>query len=110
MESASVMTEDKPGGVKSIVKLVFAENSIGLSSVSSGGSVCGSIPAQIDGEEITIAFQCRMLTEALKATPESCENLRIQLNSPKMGVTVSPAEQSGMKLLHFVLPWLLNNG
>ena len=110
MESASVVTEDKPGGTKSIVRLVFSETGIALSSVSSGGSVSGTVPAKVDGEEITIAFQCRMLAEALKATPESCRDLRIQLNSPKMGVTVAPAEQSGTKLLHFVLPWLLNNG
>ncbi|MBQ8187119.1 MAG: DNA polymerase III subunit beta [Clostridia bacterium] len=106
VELASIVTEDKLGGSgKSHIKLDFADRKIALSSVSSGGSVSGSVAAQITGQEISIAFTCRYLLEALKAVPESCETIRIRLNTPSAGVTVDSPEHP--EFLYFILPWIM---
>ena len=93
VERASIVTEDKLGGSgRAYVKLEFANNSITMSSVSSGGSVYEKVMAAMDGADITIGFNCRYLLEALKACPSDCDRIRIRLNSPLMGVIIEPAE------------------
>ena len=92
IERASIVTEDKLGGSRgSHVKLDFMDNAITMSSVSSGGSVYEKVPAAIDGEGVSIGFNCRFLLDALKAAPSDCDRLRIRLNSPLMGVVVEPS-------------------
>lgn len=93
VERASIVTEDKLGGSgRAYVKLEFANDSITMSSVSSGGSVYEKVMTAMDGADITIGFNCRYLLEALKACPADCERIRIRLNSPLMGVIIEPAE------------------
>lgn len=93
VERASIVTEDKLGGSgRAYVKLEFANNSITMSSVSSGGSVFEKVMTAMDGADITIGFNCRYLFEALKACPSDCDRIRIRLNSPLMGVIIEPAE------------------
>ena len=93
VERASIVTEDKLGGSgRAYVKLEFAQNSITMSSVSSGGSVYEKVITAMNGADITIGFNCRYLLEALKACPSGCDRIRIRLNSPLMGVIIEPAE------------------
>ena len=93
VERASIVTEDKLGGSgRAYVKLEFSNDSITMSSVSSGGSVYEKVMTAMDGADITIGFNCRYLLEALKACPADCERIRIRLNSPLMGVIIEPAE------------------
>lgn len=93
IERASIVTEYKLGGSgQAHVKLDFKDNEVTMSSVSSGGAVYEKIPAAIDGEGVTIGFNCRYLLDALKACPNDCERLRIRLNSPLMGIVIEPAE------------------
>ena len=92
IERAAIVTEDKLGGSRgSHVKLDFMDNAITMSSVSSGGSVYEKVPAAIDGEGVSIGFNCRFLLDALKAAPSDCDRLRIRLNSPLMGVVLEPS-------------------
>lgn len=93
IERASIVTEDKLGGSgRAHVKLDFMDDGVTMSSVSSGGSVYEKVPAAIDGEGVTIGFNCRFLLDALKACPSDCDRLRIRLNSPLMGIVIEPSE------------------
>jgi len=92
IERASIVTEDKLGGSgRAHVKLDFENGAITMSSVSSGGAVYEKVPAAIDGENVTIGFNCRYLLDALKACPTDCDRLRIRLNSPLMGIVIEPS-------------------
>lgn len=103
-ESASVVTEDRLGGSgKTYIKLDFSRDGITLSSVSSGGSVSGTVSAEVTGQDITIAFTCRYLLDALRAVPETCDSLRILLNSPGTGIMIEPADGDGFA--DFILPY-----
>ena len=48
----------------------------------------------MEGENITIGFNCRFLLDSLRAAPSECDRLRIRLNSPLMGIVIEPAEGS----------------
>jgi len=92
IERAAIVTEDKLGGSgRSHVKLDIADNAITMSSVSSGGSVFEKVPAAMDGQNVSIGFNCRFLLEALKACPSDCDRIRIRLNSPLMGIVIEPS-------------------
>ena len=94
-ERASIVTEDKLGGSgRSHLKLDIDSSSITMSSVSSGGSVFEKVPCSMEGENITIGFNCRFLLDSLRAAPSECDRLRIRLNSPLMGIVIEPAEGS----------------
>ena len=94
IERASLITEDKLGGnSKPFVKLSFesSSRSIAISSVSAGGSVFERVPCSMEGEDMAIGFNCRLLVDAIRAIPEDTEMLRIRLNSPLMGIVIEPA-------------------
>lgn len=98
LERAMLVTEDKLGGnTKAFVKLEFEGNLLKLSSVSAGGSIYDEIPVAKTGKDLTIGFNCRMLVEALRAVPETAEQLRLRLNTPLMGVTIEEAGGSGAR-------------
>lgn len=95
-ERASIVTEDKLGGSgRSHLKLDIADGAIKMSSVSSGGSVNEKVPCAIEGNELTIGFNCRFLLDSLRAAPSDCDSLRVRLNSPLMGVVIEAADGSG---------------
>lgn len=95
-ERASIVTEDKLGGSgRSHLKLDIADGAIKMSSVSSGGSVNERIPCAIEGNDLTIGFNCRFLLDSLRSSPSDCDRLRVRLNSPLMGIVIEPSEGSG---------------
>ncbi len=94
VERASLVTEDKLGGnSKPHVKLSFegASRSVAISSVSAGGSVFERVSCAMEGEDLAIGFNCRLLVDALRHIPEDTEMLRIRLHSPLMGIVIEPA-------------------
>ena len=94
IERASLITEDKLGGnSRPFVKLSFESDSgsIAISSVSAGGSVFERVPCAMEGEDMAIGFNCRLLVDAIRAIPADTEMLRIRLNSPLMGIVIEPA-------------------
>lgn len=94
IERASLITEDKLGGnSKPFVKLSFEKetNSIAISSVSAVGSIFERVPCSMEGEDIAIGFNCRLLVEAIRAIPDDTEMLRLRLHSPLMGMIIEPA-------------------
>ena len=98
LERATLVTEDKLGGnTKAYVKLEFEGNLLKFSAVSAGGSIYDEIPVAKTGADLVIAFNCRLLVEALRNVPDTAEQLRLCLNSPIMGVTIEEAGGSGTR-------------
>ncbi len=92
LERASIVTEDKLGASgRTYVKLEFSGKRVSVSSVSAGGSVHEEVPAAIDGNPLSIGFNCKFFLDALKACPMTCDRLRIRLNAPLMGVIIEPS-------------------
>ena len=96
LERASIITEDKLGGnSKTYVRFDIVDDMIKISSVSTGGSVYEEIPAAKTGDDITIAFTCRYLLDALRSCPEAY-TLRMRLGSSMTGVRIEEARGSGI--------------
>ncbi len=98
LERATLVTEDKLGGnTRAFVKLDFVGNLLKISSVSAGGSIYDEIPVAKTGPDLTIGFNCRLLVEALRAAPDTAEQLRLGLHSPMTGITIEEAGGSGSR-------------
>lgn len=96
LERASIITEDKLGGnSKTYVRFDIEDNVIKISSVSTGGSIYEEIPAAKTGDDITIAFTCRHLLDALRYCPEAY-TLRMRFGSSMTGVRIEEARGSGI--------------
>lgn len=96
LERASIITEDKLGGnSRTYVKFDVVEGKVNISSASTGGSIYEEIPAAKNGDDLTIAFTCRYLIEALRACPEAY-TLRIRMNNATSGVCIEEARGSGI--------------
>lgn len=101
VERASIVTEYKLGGSgKSPIRLDIGDNAVTLSAVSAGGSVRERVPAAVGGADISIGFDGRYLLDALKASPTSCETLRIRLNDSLKGAVIEPAHGTAFKEAH----------
>jgi DNA polymerase-3 subunit beta len=101
------------GGVERIAVLAARKNNIirlKLDSVNQQlaisaeapefGSGEESLPAQISGENLEIAFNVKYLTDGLKAM--SSHEIQLQLNSETMPVIISPL--SGPKMTYLIMP------
>ena len=67
------------------------------------GLGCDEIVTSHSGEEIEIGFNCRYLTEALKAS--MCDKLRLSLSSPNISMVIEPLEaEENDKFIFLVLP------
>ena len=96
LERASIITEDKLGGnSKTYVRFDIEDSVIKISSVSTGGSIYEEIPAAKTGDDITIAFTCRYLLDALRSCPEAY-TLRMRFGSSMTGVRIEEARGSGI--------------
>ncbi len=96
LERASIITEDKLGGnSRTYVKFDVLDGHVDISSASTGGSIFEEIPAAKNGDDLTIAFTCRYLIDALRACPEAY-TLRIRMNNPTSGVCIEEARGSGI--------------
>lgn len=96
LERASIITEDKLGGnSRTYVKFDVVDDKVKISSASTGGSIYEEIPAAKNGDDLTIAFTCRYLLDALRACPEAY-TLRIRLNNANSGVCIEEARGSGI--------------
>lgn len=95
IERSSIIAEAKLGGMgKTHVKLEFADNTVRISSVSSGGAVEEILSVDMTGTNLTIGFECRNLLETLKAIPKECNRLRLRMNTSVMGITIEAAKES----------------
>lgn len=115
VERASIVTEDKLGGStsKTYIKLEFEDKVLKISSASTGGSVYEELPIAMTGEGLIIAFKCRFLLDALKAS-EGCETVKFNMNGPLMGICIENGESgesrenNPVKYKLFVMPLRMN--
>ena len=79
---------------------MFAENNVNVSCVTTIGKVNDNLPAEITGEDVTIGFNHKFMTDALKAS--ECDEILIELNGPLSPMKIVPIE--GDSFLFLVLP------
>ncbi len=103
LNRASLVTDDAAGKNKSLARCHFYENRLEITSVSVNGKVRDEIVTSHEGGEIEIGFNCRYLTDALKAS--MCDKLRLSLSSPNISMVIEPLEKDeNDKFIFLVLP------
>lgn len=103
LERASIVTDEAAGKNKSAARCHFYDNKLEITSVSANGKVRDEIATSQDGNEIEIGFNCRYLTEALKAS--QCEKLRLSLSTPFISMIIEPLEaDANDRFIFLVLP------
>ncbi len=103
LNRASLVTDDSAGKNKSLARCHFYNNKLEITSVSVNGKVRDEISTSHNGSEIEIGFNCRYLTEALKAS--MCDKLRLCLSSPYISMVIEPLEKDeNDKFTFLVLP------
>lgn len=111
VERASIIADAKVGGgAGTYIKLEFMNNTVVVSSVSSGGAIDETLRAAVNGPDLAIGFESRNLLDTLKACPADCEWLRLRLNSPLMGMQIDPYDEyeEEKRFMYFVLPTRMN--
>ncbi len=103
LNRASLVTDDSAGKNKSLARCHFYENRLEITSVSVNGKVRDEIVTSHEGGEIEIGFDCRYLTDALKAS--MCDKVRLSLSSPNISMVIEPLEvEENDKFVFLVLP------
>ncbi len=104
LERALLVTEDKLAGqMKAPVRLIFRPDAITVRSESIISRVEDSIAITLEGEEMEIGFNCRLLLDALKVA--NVEKIRLSLTSSLMSMIIEPLEaEENRKFLLLVLP------
>lgn len=97
IERTSLIITDK---LKSPVRCGFSDNTIQVSSVTSLGSASDKISASITGSDVTIGFNNKYLTEALRVC--DADEVRVEMNGPVSPILILPIE--GDAFLYLVLP------
>ena len=99
LERIAVLAAQKNNIVK--LKIDSVDQQVGLSAEAPQfGSGEESIPAQISGEDLEIAFNVRYLVEGLKAMDST--EIQLQLNSETTPAIVSPL--AGRKMTYLIMP------
>ncbi len=103
LNRASLVSDDSAGKNKSLARCRFGGNRLEITSTSVNGKVRDEIVTSHNGEDIEIGFNCRYLTEALKAS--MCDKLRLSLSSPNISMVIEPLEaDENDKFIFLVLP------
>ncbi len=97
IERASIIITDK---IKSHIKCVFADGNINVSCVTTIGKVNDNLAAKLQGEEVTIGFNNKYMTDALKAS--ECDEVVLELSGPLAPIKILPPD--GDSFLFLVLP------
>ena len=91
LERASLITEERTAGqVRSAVKCRFADDIAEIGAVSSTGRVRDEFRVEMEGDPIEIAFNCRFLLDAVRASDS--EKLRLSLISPIQSMIIEDTE------------------
>lgn len=90
--------------IKTPIRMKFEKGKIIFTSVSSIGRATDEMAVDYDGNEFTIGFNSRYLTEALKAT--ECEEIYLKFNGSAAAAVISPVETNDF--LYLVMPMRLS--
>ncbi|KOP27526.1 DNA polymerase III subunit beta [Hapalosiphon sp. MRB220] len=104
LERIAVLADQKNNLVKVSVNGDAQEITLSVES-QDVGSAMESMPAQISGEDIDIAFNIKYLMEGLKALPAS--EILIQMNTELTPVIFTPL--GGLKMTYLAMPVQLRN-
>lgn len=105
LERAALVTEEKiAGSVRSHVKLEVVEDVLKISAVSSAGSTYDELYIDHAGDNISIAFNNRYLTDSIKACRG--ERIHLTMSSPLTSMNIEPVvdEESDTEEIFMLLP------
>ena len=103
LNRASLVSDESAGKNKSLARCKFGGNRLEITSTSVNGKVRDEIVTSHTGEDIEIGFNCRYLTDALKAS--MCDKLHLSLSSPNISMVIEPLEaEQNDKFIFLVLP------
>ena len=108
LERAALVTEENNvGQSKSPLCCEFSGGVLKITTKSVTGSFCDEIPAEMEGDDLTIGFNCRYLMEALRAVGD--ETVMLSMSTPLMSMVIRPAEPKEDEAFDYlVLPVRLN--
>ena len=101
LERAAVVAKE----AKNLVKLDVKENYVNVSAISESGNVNENVIANLEGKDVTIAFNSKYICDALKASDD--EFINVYLNSPISPCIIKP--YSGEEYLYLILPIRITN-
>ncbi len=104
LERIAVLADQKNNIVKISIDGDAGEITLSVESQDVGSGI-ESMPAQISGEDIDIAFNIKYLMEGLKALPS--QEIQMQLNGNLTPVIFTPL--SGLKMTYLAMPVQLRN-
>ncbi|WP_026733223.1 DNA polymerase III subunit beta [Fischerella sp. PCC 9605] len=99
LERIAVLTDQKNNLVKLSINSDAQEITLSVES-QDVGSAMESMPAQISGEDMDIAFNIKYLMEGLKALPSS--EILMQMNTNLTPVIITPL--GGLKMTYLAMP------
>ena len=89
LERAALVTEEKVvGSVRSHVKLMFEEDLLKISAVSTMGSTYDEVEIVHEGSDLLIAFNNRFLIDSLRAS--SADRVKISMTSALTSINIEP--------------------
>lgn len=88
------------GKIKTHIKCIFSEDNVNVSCVTTVGKVNDNVPAKIEGNEVTVGFNNKYMTDALKAS--ECDEVLIEIVDAGKPMKILPVE--GDSFLFLVLP------
>lgn len=97
IDLTSIIITDK---IKSHIRCEFTGEDVNVSCVTTIGKANDSLKASITGEEVTIGFNNKFMTDALKAS--ECDEVLIEMNGPLSPMKILPTD--GDSFLFLVLP------
>ena len=101
LERATVVAKE----AKNLVKLDIKEKYINVSANSESGNVNENVIINMEGKDLSIAFNAKYLCDALKAAGD--EFVNIYLNGPISPCVIKPF--SGEEYLYLILPIRINS-
>lgn len=103
LERALFITEYKEAGrLKAPVKLNFYDGVLNVSSVSSSNKVQDEIPAEKEGNDLEIGFNCKMLLDTFRVL--ECEKIKLKLTTPLSAMAMVPVDDNDDSFLYFTFP------
>ena len=104
LERAALVTEEKVvGSVRSHVKLMFEEDILKISAISTLGSIYDEVDVAHEGDDLLIAFNNRFLIDSLRAS--DAERVKISMTSALTSINIEPeTNEEGTSELFMLLP------
>lgn len=104
LERALLIAEEKmQSRDKSYVRLDITGNTLALTSSSSSGKVYDEMPCVHEGDDLSIAFNCRFFINSVKVAEG--DEVRLSFRSRNQAMTIEPVEKKDDKdFFYMILP------